>query len=81
MPILDMGTVFVLISALCAYTIPGSDRACYQLSNGGFGLKIGQCLAELWPFFVKFIEVLHQSGCISLNNGPIFNRKPPLESS
>ena len=46
----DASTVFVLISAQCAYTMPESDRAHSQLSNGGFGLKIGQFLAELLPF-------------------------------
>ena len=33
-----------------AYTLQESDRALSQLSNGGLGLKIGQFLAELWPF-------------------------------
>ena len=43
-------TVFVLISAQCAYIIQETDRAHSQLSNGGFGLKIGQFSTELRPF-------------------------------
>ncbi len=47
--------VVVLISALCAYTVPESNRAGSHLSNGGFELKIGQFLAELWPFLSNLL--------------------------
>ena len=36
--------------------------------------------AELW-LFCKVYCRLHKNGCISLNNGPIFNQEPPFESS
>ncbi len=52
------------------------EGALQELSNGGFGLKISQFLAEIWPIFYFF----HKSGCNFVKNGPIFKRKPALES-
>ena len=44
-------TVFSRLEAPCASAsqdlITGTDRANSELSNGGFGLKIGQLLSEL----------------------------------
>ncbi len=50
-----MFTVFDLIRALRAYSIQEGDRALSQLPNGGFGLKIGQFLAELWSFLYNLL--------------------------
>ncbi len=69
------GTIFVPISALCSYTIDESDRA---LHKEWFEIQI----IFDWDsaIFVKML-IFHINGCVSLNNGPIFLRKPLLESS
>ena len=46
----NTSTVFVLITALCAYTQVQPDRALQELSNGSLGMKIGQLLGKLRPF-------------------------------
>ncbi len=51
----------------------GGDRAHSELSNGGFELKIGPFLTEIQPLYIN--------GHNSAKNSPIFNPKPPLESS
>ncbi len=41
--------IFVLISALCAYTIAENYRALRELSTGGLELKIGLFFTEIMP--------------------------------
>ena len=46
-----------------------------------FRIENRTILGWVTAIFVKIVEVLHKNGCISLNNAPISNPKPPFESS
>ncbi len=55
----EIFTVLLPFSAPALISAP-HDRACSELSNGGFGLKIGPFLTKIRPILQKFQHFLHR---------------------
>ena len=57
------------------------DKAHSELSNGGFGLKIGPYYFDRdTAIFCENSNTFYMNCHNSAKNSPVFNLKPPLES-